>query len=415
MRQTNVLQYRLQFVFGGMLALFAASLSADVAKAQDSALLVRRDRIREAIINDPHVPLVGKYQNATNTQFFARLQWTNHNDWLVTDDQRFDTDGTFGPIASIIPADELNTFTHAQFDAAGSRGLLVGAIVVDAPWGTSLPDSYDRLNLVAGRNCIRLRKTGDTTFVAYVFPSNDLAPDPCRPPTPLPQALQVVRVSAKPNAGGANIPPVARWHEGKRGHRDRMNFGLKCVDAWCIALGLQADTLKLPHKGRKPTQRAWETHGWHDVQRLAVMHNGQVVPGRHQASIIPHPDLGQYTIRQNFDTGWVHSATVVIDFEPVGRYAKYGRPPSPDEKKYWGFLKGDNEIYLRTTTDSVTYPSGWRAQVRHKNAEPYELLVIERHEHKPKRIPGTARFRWIEDDDGDWIRCEDGCCKIGVF
>ena len=412
--------YRMRIAVGSTLVTLLVCGSAAAAAAQeplDSATLVRRDRILKAIRSDITPPPEGFYQTASNAQFFAQLRWTSYRSWLITDDQRFETEGTFGPVAKITPSDSLEDFTERDFDLAGSRGVLVGAIIVDTTDGAILPDSYDRLNLSAGRNCIRLRKQSDTSWFAYVFPERATGPDLCKAPTPLPVPLRVVRVRPVPTAGPRNVPAVARWHEGRQGKRSRMNFGIKCVDFWCIALNSQGDTVGLPHKAMHAAVREWQTHGWHDVQRLAVMDGPRAVPGHTKATIVPVPNLARYTAKQDFDTGWVRVATVVVHGSLSGRMEKYGRPPTPGGSGYWGFMQGENYIYLRTTTDR-SYPSGWKAEVRNSHSDTsHELLVMERDDHSTMRhrLPGTARFRWLDTDDGDWIECDNGCCKIGVF
>ena len=408
-------QYRMRMAVGGSLVTMLLLGVAAEAAAQDTAL-ARRDRARRAFFSDKSMPAEGKYQFVSNASFFAQLGWTNYHSPLYTDDQRFDTDGSFGPVALIAPSDDLAQLRETDFDVAGSGGRLVGAILVDTTSEAVLPDAYEGLRLSPGRNCIRLRKAHDTLWYAYVFPERATGDNLCRAPVPLPPPLRVVRVRPVADAPRA-VPAVARWHEGVRGNKSRMNFGLKCVDYWCIALSDKGDTINLPHKGYKANERAWENHGWHDVQRLAVMDGTRPVPGKHQATIVPVPRLGEFRIKQDFDTGWVMVATILYRGPLSGKYAKYGRPPAPGESGYWGLQVGESHLYLRTTTDSVTYPSGWMAQIRypHSSLPPHELLVAARDDHQGRRIPGTARFRWLDDDDGDWIRCDDGCCKIGVM
>lgn len=384
------------------------------ASTQDTLRLRRQDRIRHALISDVEVPPEGKFQVATTAAFFARLNWRNYRSWMFTDDQRFDTDGAFGPVAHIAPADSLDAFTEDRFLVAADTGLNVGAIWVDTADNSALPENYRALKIIAGRNCIRIARVGENWF-GYVFPEAPVG-NPCPMPAAIPPSLRVQRIAATPFAGGANIPPVARWHEGKRGGRDRMHFGVKCGDYWCMVMPLQASVVDIPHRGNRPNERTWETYGWHDVQRLAVLNAaGRPVPGRVKASIVPAPRLGAFKIA-DFDTGWVHVAEVAIHGPLNGPNAKYGRPASTTDRGYWGFVQGDsNFIYLRTTTDSTTYPSGWMAEVRHPKQGAFPLLVVRRHDHTGHKIPGTARFRWIDHDDGNWIRCDDGCCKIGVF
>jgi hypothetical protein len=403
-----------------MIAAVMAANAGGAAAQVDSARMAQLDRVAHIQFVDRTPPPGGRFHIVSNAAFFQRLGWTNQQIWMYTDDQRFEIRGNiFGPVAFIAPADSVEVYRDAHFEAAGDTGLVVGAILVDTARGALLEEPYRSLNLAAGRNCIRLIKNGNN-WSSVVYPASGGEGYPCALPLDRPPALRVWRAPALPTAGAENIPPVARWHEGKRGNGNAMNFGIKCADRWCVAIPpSNYDTLRLLHKSDHPQQRTWETHGWHDGQRLAVMNGEVAVPGRVRASIIPTARLNT-AVRADFDTAWVHAATVVIKDSAnlrVPLMGKYGRPPSgrpPND--YWGFLPGENYIDLRTTKDLELHPSGWIAQVRHPSRDdPHPLRVVERHDHKPKVLWGTARFRWLEHDDGDWIECDDGCCKIGVM
>lgn len=421
MRHAAKVRYHTPVVVGSMLvSLLLGASSAPAAAQVDSARLIQMDRAALVQFVDRTPPPGGKFQIASNASFFQRLGWTNQEIWMYTDDQRFDIGGNrFGPVAFIAPSDNLERYSEADFDQAGATGLVVGAILVDTTRGSALMEPYTSLNLVAGSNCIRVSKV-ELNWLGYVYPPVSGDGDPCSVPQRMPPPLRVWRAAALPVAGKANIPPVARWHEGRKSRKDAMHFGLKCGDQWCVVIPPAGyDTLRFPHKDDRPNERTWETHGWHDVQRLAVMDGARAVPGRLKASIIPAPGLDAAT-REGFDKDWVHAATVVIkqSLSSDSRLRKYGRPPAatPDAPGYWGYLQGENRIYLRTTGDRELSPSGWLAEVRHDSLpKAHQLMVVERHDHKPKKLWGTARFRWLDHDDGDWIECDDGCCKIGVM
>lgn len=368
-----------------------------------------RERILRVISADEEDRPLGRFTANSAIAFYNALGWQNHSIWLYTDDQRFNTDGKYGPVAKITPSDALDTLTEAGIIAAGDTGVLVGAIQVDTSedvMASDLPESYRALNLAPGMNCVRFRDSG-TGIIAYVY-KQSAGPNVCPAPFSVPNGLRVQKVYSAVFPGSRNIPAVGRFHEGTRRERRRPHFGFKCDRAWCLVLPVheEVDTIPLPHRNLHPKKRTWEVHGWHDVQTLAVLNPaGNPVPGNRRASIIPDTALYRRTMEHDFSQGWVRSAVVHFRGTPGG---KYGRRPAGDTMNpYWNFVRGENEIYLKMDSSK---PSGWAAEVRN-SAGTFEIVVVHRHPHS-KPVPGTARFRWMDQDEGGWIRCEDGCCKV---
>lgn len=343
--------------------------------------------------------------------FCGRLGWATCTVWEYTDQQRFiDTLGRYGPVAFIVPSPNLDV-TQAAFDAAAASaaGALVAGIFIDAGDGTPLPSTYTDLGLTPGNNCIWVRRVGGALRGIVVAE----APPPASPcpaaPATGPLVVRAVPTPAvlPPDATViGNVPPVARFHEGRRVtppvHVTGLpHFGLRCGGAWCMFLPPGLDSLPLPHLGSVPPspaeQRPWVVHGWHDVQHLALRTSAGLMRSSIRASIVPHPRLGTFTISGNFDRGWVHVATIVIH-DPIPTGSSY------DVK--WGFIRGRNELYLRTAQT----PTGWTGEIR--NVARRQAVQVLRHDHN-RFVPGTTRFWWYEDDEGGWVRCEDGCCQVG--
>lgn len=340
--------------------------------------------------------------------FFSLLGWTNYRNWEYTDDQRFHTDGVYGPTAHIAPSDQLASYTAATFTAAGPSGLLVGSVWVDTTSGAVLSDSYTELQLAPGFSCVFLSNSAG--WYAYVTTAA-AGPNPCPTPSAPPSArLKVYAVDPPANLGpGDHTPPTARFHEGKRGGNNRPFMGLKCGAQWCMLLPQTGDSTVLPHKGHRPGKKKWEVHGWHDVQHLMVLdpaNKPRISP--HLASVVPDSALDNFTIEDNFDSGYVHVATVRFKAKPKGTY----------ETK-WGFRKGDNEVFLKYDASI-----GWTGQVRNYwmifGVVVYTWthdMVIRRHPHATSPAtsnpPGAARFLWDDAlDEGLWVRCDAGCCKV---
>ena len=344
--------------------------------------------------------------------FFQQLGWENFLNWEYTDNQRFHTDGEYGPIAHIAPSDDIASYTTSTFSAAGAPGLLVGGVFVDttAPTPIVLPDSYTELQLSAGRNCIFLSNASG--WYAYLTPASSGA-NPCPTPAAPPATrLKVYAVNSPANLGsGDHVPPTARFHEGTRNARNLPFMGLKCGSQWCMLLPQTADSMNLPHHDVFPGRKKWAVHGWHDAQHLMMLdasNKPRLSP--HVASVIPDSSLDGFTIGTNFSSGYVHVATVHFKAKPKGDY----------ETK-WGFKKGFNEVFLKYDTTS---PTGWIGQVRnYLKLGDFVLytwtydMEVDRHPHatNPGSLnpPGAARFLWDDRlDEGLWVRCDAGCCKV---
>lgn len=339
---------------------------------------------------------------------FTRLGWQNYTSPEYTDDQRFtDSNGVYGPIAHIAPSDSLRYLnTVADFDLYGDTGFVAGVIKIDTTAGSVLPSTYTALNVAADFNCVRLSHRASGWF-AVVTPLAPVGP-PC-PPSTTATPLPVQRVVSAAFPTSADVPAVARFHEGRTGANMRAPlFGLKCAEGWCIAVPSGTDTLPVPQAGVNAGVRGWFVHGWGDAQHLGVP-NGST---KHieasmlaNAAVIPDPGLGRYSIPSNFDTGWVHVATV--------RFG--GNPNSTAYGSKWHYRGGNNEVFIRTSTSSTT---GWTGEVRnvtHFLGIPIThryTVIVNRTPHTGLSIPGTSRFWWYDDDEGLWVRCDEGCCQV---
>jgi hypothetical protein len=325
-----------------------------------------------------------------------------------TDDQRLtDSLDTYGPYAYTFPAIDLGS-RNAPADFA-SIGGAVAIIYVDTTFGAQLPSTYRALNLVQGPNCVYLKYSAGAWLgfvrasAATGTPCPSVSTDPAVP-------IPVIAIQSPAFPGPNNVPAVARFHEGVRsvgsGQIPQPLFGVKCADRWCILTPAGSAPLAEPHYGNHPNQRPWAARGWADAQKLAVLNPatpGHVTLGTKRASLIPGPaadfnDSTDYVIGQ-----WYHAATVYFPSAPV--HLKY--------TQRWMFKQGENKIYIRHNG-----PNDWSARIR-KTGGPFcsfltcwQPLAAVREAHPGVLIPPTARFRWLEDDEGIWVRCADGCCTV---
>jgi hypothetical protein len=293
-----------------------------------------------------------------------------------------------------------------DFDAYGDTGFVAGLIKVDTATGSALPATYTALNLAPDFSCIRLSHRASGWF-AVVSPLAPVGP-PC-PPSTTATPIPVHRIVSSAFPTSADVPAVARFSEGRLAGNTRVPlFGLKCAEGWCMAVPAGDDTLPAPQAGVNAGVKGWLVHGWSDAQHLGVPNATTKViePSMlANASVMPDPGLGGYTITTNFDTGWVHVATVFFK----------GNPNSTAYGSKWHYRAGKNEVYIRTSTSSST---GWIGEVRnvtHILGFPVThryAVVVNRTPHNGLNIPGTARFWWYDKDEGLWIRCDEGCCQV---
>lgn len=336
-------------------------------------------RIQALRIADPAVKYIGV------------LPWTVPE---YQDEQRLsDGVGGFGPMAYIYASPALGTFTSlAQFAEHGDRGVLVGVVSLLRTFNSeTLPDTYKALQLRWGLNCIYLsyRPAG---WRGYVTNSGTTGTVPCAatPPT-TPAGWLEVKATRYPPYGQKDNPPVARFSETAA---DKPLLGVACLDAWC-EIGPDASNATATPEYGGPQVRI---KGWHDEQVLSERQPNGSFTRSVSAKVIPRPDIDRLTLADFAD--WVDVAVIKLTQNP------------PQDSKYykWGLRRGDNTLALRLTG------SDWEAQVtvrvQGQSVTRRWMFPEPRHEHRDAAVPGTARFRWTVADEGVWVPCGQGCCKV---
>ena len=319
------------------------------------------------------------------------------------DEQRLSIGGdSVGPMAYLFALPTLGGFIDTiQFGNHGSRGALVGMVyVLRLPTSPpTLPQSYQRLSLAYGPNCVYLAlRPGGGRWGAYVTqPDQDTRI--CKPetnPAWLPVHRTTVPVAGIPGLYPVHdYPPVARFSETRDG---RPLLGFRCADGWCD-IGPDAALVRAAMAGGPPGRESI-LKGWHDEQVLTVRSGQGDFTGVLRAKITPMRNLE----RVNLEVlrSWTSMATITVASVPTtGKYST------------WGMRPGDNVLQLRI--DPVTGAGSARMispAMAAAAPDTTELLFVGRHEHFDVGIPGTARFRWTLADDGVWVPCDQGCCKV---
>lgn len=320
------------------------------------------------------------------------------------DEQRL-TDGNqgYGPMAYIFALPTLDGFKDSvQFGSHGARGVLVGVVyVLRLPTSpTVLPPTYTELSLAYEMNCVYLafRKQAppNDRWKSYIKPAN--ADTTCTPDETPDNLLPVKRISVPDNSGNPHrfedYPPVARFDESTTG---KPLLGFKCVDGWCM-IGLDAGNARPPMSG--PGGREGMINGWHDEQVLTIRTAPGDFQGVFRAKLTPRPHLERVTL----DTlqNWTHMATITL----VG-------PPAGPKYSTWGMRRGNNRMELRLDPSNSQWHARMIAPAFGTSPEDTtDLRFVGRHQHFDVAVPATARFRWTLADDGIWVPCDLGCCKV---
>jgi hypothetical protein len=307
------------------------------------------------------------------------------------DEQRFPDDaGGYGPMAYIFATPNIGSFTsRAQIEDQGKAGALFALILVDTTFGAVLPTTYTNLGLVAGVNCLWLVYNHSAPLISrwqgYLTPR--AASGFCVRTTSFPSMLSVQARSPGNRHHLDDYPQVGRFSEDDVG---RPLLGVKCLDAWC-EIGPPGFRAKPPSKAI--AGREGNIKGWHDEQRLAAFDATGKLRPRLRASVIPEPHIDTLRV-DHFAAGWVHVATIWFSDDPVG--TKYAT---------WGLRVGRNTLELRAVGGV------WEARVTPSTDTATVWTNVYRHPHLDMAVPGTARFRWRNNDEGIWVPCGAACCR----
>ncbi len=340
------------------------------------------------------------------------------------DCQRLTVSGSseYGALAAVFASSRLTSLLtdQASSSTAGQPRAVAAATIL------SIDAGYDELGMGRGANCLYLWQA-DGSWDARMVPVADAGGD-CLTPLDLPSTRGTdLEVRPQPIATDA-APAVARWERTEAGGQA---IGLRCAaNQWCLigrpgfamyaggapvhATGIDAWLASLPG-----VPVSWVTlnsfaslPGWRDEQYLGPAGGGSSPSGM-WASVIPHPGLGGF-VQSHFNT-WATSAFVWIP---------PGAPPDVVESytaKY-NLARGWNAITLCSgsscVVDETTPPScpvqsderTWFARIQPQD-KPSRTFCVSRCPRSTTVI-GTARWRWVRDDETVWMRCVNGCCEV---
>jgi hypothetical protein len=357
------------------------------------------------------------------------------------DCQRFVVDRKYGSLIAIFAAYQLDSVA-AMLDTIGAAQdtsvTMVGkrALPVAIIWNQG-PDKYEPLGIEVGFSCLRLFHMGkDLKAKLEYLGMNQGA---CKPPpdgTVPPGNDLEIRPVKFGLFGAKEFPPVARWDwDPSHGHQ---YIGILCGEkSWC-EVGRPGFVRSLPDLNAPmrfdKEARVRRIKGWYDEQQMDVIPSGGTLqPSTVHAAVIPDPDLGDQNLG-SYHNRWVRTGYIALD-APIPDYLtklniSQVTPGSQlNQMNAIGMCFGTHarcgvdhaRLHLNSACTQAMWNDAaterWWARIqaaKDLGTDRYKYFCVIRYTHPtlPMGVPGTARWRWLDDDPSVWEACADGCCEV---
>lgn len=288
-------------------------------------------------------------------------------------------------------------------------------------------NDYDTLGIEDGFNCLYLWKDGNdwhAKMVAYGTNEQDCTA-PVDPDQLAGESLVVQPRPQGPFTNPVHYPPVARW--GWDATNQIQYVEIACFPRWCEVgpEGFEASDPRVDFSDPTASlqeRRVFEIKGWYDEQRLATLSftSGLPVPTDLVGTFIPDPALGDLSASDFPEGTWVPAARVALSGTNSAALAAYKAkfnldPTTPGQLNEIQLCRGtQDECAVSGNVASGTCPGSvqpwWARVVAVDGSELYKCVT--RRVPGSVNVPGTARWRWLADDEGGWMRCINGCCEV---
>ena len=438
---TQPLRYRAVHIRGAATSIFALSIATALitcGKEPQRRTLAWRFQCPEDSVRIELVSTTNGLDTVQDTIVRIPLSDPVSNVPEYHDCQRFIDSSQYGSTYAIFAAFRLDTV---------SGGTAVPVATIYTPDGT-----YGALGIKPGFNCLVLSKAS-SSWKAMMVPrgQGEAAADCAAGSSTTGQPLDVLPQHLPPELGfgPSDFPAAARW-DWDSVHATQY-IGIRCGSEWC-EVGAKGFRPSRPYEGSdlsfegvpnaamtaKIRQRVQRIKGWYDTQQLASGSGATQAPSSVNGVLIPSPLLDQVNWRTHplevYRNRWVHVGYAVLD----GDYGK------------WHFKKGANKIFLCYGTaaassckvpPSATQENAKSVSLTACSADPtspalhwYARTVtavgdtsygcVKRMDHLAQltafsstlapgvqySIPGTARWKFLLDDESTWFSCPTGCC-----
>jgi hypothetical protein len=297
---------------------------------------------------------------------------------------------------------------------------------------------YAPLGIGANFNCLYLYVGAERGTLAAKMVQVGAKEEQCGAaidPRSVPGKDLVVRRTPERGYSTRDYPTAARWDWSTAGNQQYI--GIRCGDAWCeIGDPSFASSPQYAGSSTNPAAHVVQIKGWYDEQVLAD--TGPLRPGAVTATIIPDPALRTF----QFDTLGAKTWTTVAHVALNGSSQYYARKFNFFPAAVSSELRGMNRIELcyGTRRDcGVPKPSDpntlsvycggldrvwswlpswpqriwWARFTAASGARPLMYRCITRRTHAGMGMgsPGTTRWRFLGDDETQWVDCRQGCCE----
>lgn len=366
------------------------------------------------------------------------------------DCQRF-IDGTgraYGPLVGIYAARTLAGFVEEPADPApgvdlrdlGARedpdrarepaperprhpaGLAIG-VIVDFD-----KTSYDPLGIRPGVNCLFVYPERGTPhgYGAKVVPVGSQGGRCTSPATrEAPGTELLVFTRRMPLDHPSDYPAVARWDWDETS--SVQYIGISCFRHWCEIGPKAGFTRSATHlfpipDGRE--RRVFAVKGWHDEQWLAHPSGNSLRPMPFKGALVPVRNLADLTLAGDFRSNrWADVARVSIGPHSPTYESKFHFTTAamPGSMNRIALCNGSWTECLAKDPPSTPAPvqpncaatdgGFWWAKITNTLGERH-YYCVNRKDHAGITMPGTARWRWLSNDETIWIDCDQGCCQV---
>jgi hypothetical protein len=302
----------------------------------------------------------------------------------------------------------------------------------------SLGGTYPQLELNPGLSCLFVFKENNNWY-GRMMPFGEHEQD-CHSPRPRSEvesfpALSIRRTNL--HLKSEDYPAVARWEWDVRFQTQVIGF--RCLDEWCEVgkntpetgpdlTATMGDIAGLP--GDSPVLKV---KGWYDDQRLSPTERHWWQHWKHPRSvvgtIVPVPGLAQLE-SPDFDHTWNTIAYVNLSEQSNEYDAAASFVPKAGSSvttislcmEHWAGTTLDSEGCegitedLRQAAKCAPEPAAptihwWARTIPAGSSEPRYWCIVRRSVPDGVPVPGTARWRWMADDETTWGRCGGACCS----
>lgn len=308
------------------------------------------------------------------------------------------------------------------------RGELAPYHAVSAAALIAAAGAYEPLRIARGLNCLYVGRLAGEEWFARLVPNVPPDQSDCSAGA-LGEiygavVLEVKRDTTVEFRQPSDFPPVARWDWDRE--RSEQYIGIACGTGWC-EVGRRGFTpsplLSMEGAASVGSQRVRRIKGWYDQQLLAKGNSAATLrPSGVMGTVIPVEDLAQKS-DQDFIDDDVEVAHVVL--EDVGNDPKTLKDYQRKYNFHPASFRKPARILIRDARENGEPNDIWDAEVnRGWLSWPWPWWMDKKVKRRPVpdefkaigyKVPGVARWRWLQVDDGVWIRCSEGCCEMSIY